>query len=128
MINILLNIIKETFEEKIFTSAEKTVLGLTSHIIGEEEFYNSLRDKFKIFFRENIKTIDLYEKENIGIDLKSIDKVTITNLKLAFKICNIPIFKNETIDKIIDIIELLEEKGNDITIGDFNNLKKEWEG
>jgi len=32
----------------------------------------------------------------------------------------------DTIEKIIDLTTLIEEKGNDVTMKDILNLKKEW--
>ena len=44
-------------------------------------------------------------------DHKSIDKVTTTNLDLALRLCDIFLSK-DTVDIIIDIVELIEEKGH----------------
>lgn len=56
---------------------------------------------------------------------KSIDNVTVTNLDLALRMVGISIDK-ETIDKIIDIVELLEIKGDDTSIKDICELQAEW--
>jgi len=56
---------------------------------------------------------------------KPIDKVTVQNLHLAFRMCNIDLPKTLT-DKIIDLVELIEEKGDDTTMKDIYNLQAEW--
>lgn len=58
--------------------------------------------------------------------MKPIDKVTTKNLDLALRMCNIQI--NYTIlDHIIDLVELLEMKGEQVTLKDISSLQKEWE-
>ena len=54
---------------------------------------------------------------------KPIDKVTIDNLDAALRIYGIVIARH-IIDDIIDIVQLLEEKGNDVTLNDIFNLKE----
>jgi hypothetical protein len=44
----ILKIVKEAFDEEISSSASETVLGLESHIEGEKEFFEKLKDKLKI--------------------------------------------------------------------------------
>ena len=56
---------------------------------------------------------------------KSIDNVTVTNLDLALRMVGISI-DEETIDKIIDIVELLESKGDNTSIKDICELQTEW--
>jgi hypothetical protein len=58
---------------------------------------------------------------------KSIDKVTTTNLDLAFRMVGIECDRDTT-DRIIDIVELLEKKGDKTTMKDICNLKAEWNG
>lgn len=56
---------------------------------------------------------------------KPINKVTTTNLDIALRMCNIEI--NKTIlDKIIDIVELIEEKGDMVTIAEICKLQIAW--
>ena len=55
-----------------------------------------------------------------------IDKVTVTNLDLALRMVGIS-FDKKTIDKIIDLVELLENKGDDTSIKDICELKVEWQ-
>ncbi|PHR23573.1 MAG: hypothetical protein COA36_16715 [Desulfotalea sp.] len=57
--------------------------------------------------------------------IKPIDKVTVTNLDLALRTANINVSKH-ILDKIIDLVELLEEKGDDTTIRDICKLQNEW--
>jgi hypothetical protein len=54
------------------------------------------------------------------------NKVTTTNLDLALRMVGISFDKN-IIDKIIDLVELLEKKGDDTTIQDIFLLQNEWE-
>lgn len=55
-----------------------------------------------------------------------IDKVTVTNLDLALRMAGIS-FDKKTIDKIIDLVELLENKGDDTSIRDICELQVEWQ-
>jgi hypothetical protein len=43
----ILKIVSETFGEEISTSCSETILGLESHIEGEEDFLKSLEAKLK---------------------------------------------------------------------------------
>jgi uncharacterized protein YnzC (UPF0291/DUF896 family) len=54
-----------------------------------------------------------------------IDLVTVKNLDMALRMCKIEI--SETIlDKVIDLVELIENKGDDVTIKDICELQAEW--
>ena len=55
-----------------------------------------------------------------------IDKVTTTNLDIALRMCNIQIHKS-IVDKIIDLVELIEDKGDDVSIKDICELQGSWE-
>jgi len=57
---------------------------------------------------------------------KPIDKVTVTNLDIALRMCKIQLDR-ELIDKIIDLVELIEDKGDDTSIKDICSLQVEWE-
>ena len=57
---------------------------------------------------------------------KPIDNVTTDRLDLALRMVGIT-FDHRTIDKIIDIVELIEEKGGETSIQDIEALKAEWE-
>ena len=57
---------------------------------------------------------------------KSIDKVTVDNLDIALRMCKIYLDR-DIIDKIIDLVELIEDKGDDATIGDVYSLQIEWD-
>lgn len=56
---------------------------------------------------------------------KPIDKVTVTNLDIALRMCHIQL-NRELIDRIIDLVELIEDKGDQTTIWDVCKLKAEW--
>lgn len=58
--------------------------------------------------------------------MKTIDKVTITNLDVTLRLVGIEI-DQYILDKIIDIVELLEIKGDDTTLKDISELECEWE-
>jgi len=51
-----------------------------------------------------------------------INKVTTTNLNIALRMCDIEINK-AILDKVIDLVELIEEKGDDVTIKDVCELQ-----
>lgn len=57
---------------------------------------------------------------------KPIDKVTVKNLDMVLKTCDIQLSKN-LLDKIIDIVELIEERGDQVTIESICELQDEWE-
>jgi hypothetical protein len=57
--------------------------------------------------------------------MKTINNVTTENLSAALRICQIDI-NYEILDRIIDVVELLEEKGKLTTLKDINNLKSSW--
>lgn len=56
---------------------------------------------------------------------KPIDKVTVELLSMALRMVGI-IFDDKTIDKIIDLVELLEKKGGNASIEDIVELQAEW--
>lgn len=56
---------------------------------------------------------------------KPIDKVTTTNLDIALRMCGIELHKT-IIDKVIDLVELIEDKGEDVSIKDISKLQAEW--
>jgi hypothetical protein len=56
---------------------------------------------------------------------RPIDNVTTTNLDIALRMCHIEI-SIPILDKIIDLIELIEDNGDDVTIGDVCALQASW--
>lgn len=56
---------------------------------------------------------------------KSIDNVTTNILDIVLKMCGYNL-DYTLIDNIIDLVELIEEKGNTISIKDIENLQKIW--
>ena len=54
-----------------------------------------------------------------------IDKVTTKNLDIALRMVGIQLDIN-IIDKIIDLVELIENKGDDVTIKDIVSLQQTW--
>lgn len=56
----------------------------------------------------------------------SVDKVTIERLDLCLRMCGYRVEK-EFIDKIIDLVELIEEKGDLVSIKDICKLEVAWE-
>lgn len=59
------------------------------------------------------------------VSSRLIDKVTVTNLDIALRMCNIQLDKT-LIDRIIDLVELIEDKGDDTSIKDICELQNEW--
>lgn len=57
---------------------------------------------------------------------KRINKVTVERLDVALRMCGME-FMKETIVKIIDLVELIENKGGETTIEDICKLKAKWE-
>ncbi len=62
-------------------------------------------------------------KANVSIRL--IDKVTTTNLDIALRMVGYQLDKT-LIDRIIDLVELIEDKGDDASIKDICKLQVEW--
>lgn len=60
-----------------------------------------------------------------SINSRLIDKVTVKNLGLAFRMVGISC-NEETIDKVIDLVELIEDKGDDTSMKDICKLEGEW--
>ena len=54
-----------------------------------------------------------------------IDNVTVENLNIALRVFGIQLNVN-VIDKIIDLVELIEKKGDSTSIGDIASLHNEW--
>lgn len=59
------------------------------------------------------------------VSSRLIDKVTVTNLDIALRMCGISMSK-DLIDKVIDLVELIEDKGDDASIKDICKLQAEW--
>lgn len=58
---------------------------------------------------------------------KSIDKVTVGRLDAALRLCSIQI-DMATLDRVLDVVELLEEKGGEASLGDIYDLQSKWKG
>lgn len=56
---------------------------------------------------------------------KSIDKVTTVNLDIALRMCKIQI-DTSLLDKVIDLVELIEQKGDKTSISDICELQEIW--
>ncbi len=86
-----------------------------------------IKDTLKLLIEGAIQTdtaikflLDLHD-----VSSRLIDKVTTTNLDLALRMVGIS-FDLGTIDKIIDLVELIESKGDDTSIMDICKLQSEW--
>ena len=55
-----------------------------------------------------------------------IDNVTVTNLDIALRMCEIQL-DEELINKIIDLVELLEVKSDEVSIFDICVLQAKWD-
>lgn len=60
------------------------------------------------------------------VNSRLIDNVTVTNLDLALRMVGIT-FDKRTIDRIIDLVELIESKGYETSIMDICQLQADWE-
>ena len=69
-----------------------------------------------------IKLSYVWIDDNRGLN---INKVTVDNLDAALRLCDITM-NRDIIDKIIDLVELLGQKGDNVTMGDITKLKAEW--
>lgn len=58
---------------------------------------------------------------------KSIDRVTVDRLDAALRLCYIQIDK-AILDRVIDVVELLEEKGGETSLEDICDLQSQWKG
>jgi hypothetical protein len=56
---------------------------------------------------------------------QGIDNVTTDNLDAALRACGYALDLT-LVDRIIDLVELIEEKGDDTSIKDLLALQKEW--
>jgi len=67
------------------------------------------------------------QKQDIRVTEKRrlIDKVTTELLDVTLRACSIAI-PIEIVDNIIDVVELLEDKGGKTTIKDITKLQQEW--
>ena len=84
-------------------------------------FIKSMKDMTK-------KKVSKKQKGNevlADVSSRLIDKVTVTNLDIALRMCNIQLDKT-LIDRIIDLVELIEDKGDDTSIKDICQLQSEW--
>lgn len=77
-------------------------------------------------FLGTMSTPQLVKNELRSQKEKPIDKVTVTNLDTALRMVGIT-FDHKTIDKIIDLVELIEEKGDDVRIKDILELQAYWQ-
>ena len=56
---------------------------------------------------------------------KPIDNVTVTLLDMALRMCGIEI-NPKILDKVIDLVELIEDKGEDVSMKDVCALMASW--
>jgi hypothetical protein len=63
---------------------------------------------------------------NPTVNNASIDKVTVDRLDVVLRMCNIHLSK-VIIDRVIDCVELIEQKGGGVTLEDAIDLQAEWE-
>ena len=60
-----------------------------------------------------------------NVNNRLIDNVTVTNLDLAFRMVGISCDR-ETVDRIIDLVELIESKGDDTSMKNVIDLQAKW--
>ena len=58
--------------------------------------------------------------------VKPTNNVTRTNLNLALRMVNIQISEG-LLDQVVDVVELIERKGDDVSIMDICELQRTWE-
>jgi hypothetical protein len=61
----------------------------------------------------------------MNTEKRPIDNVTVDNLDIALRMCQIQIDKS-ILDRIIDLVELIEEKADETSIADVFKLQEEW--
>ena len=68
---------------------------------------------------------DIEEMNKKASEKRPIDKVTTRNLGIALRMVGIQLDVH-IIDKVIDLVELIENKGDDVTIKDIVSLQQTW--
>jgi len=68
---------------------------------------------------------EIKELKDVKRKPSAIDYVTVEQLDLALRMCNIEISKT-IIDKIIDLVQLIGEKKGEATTKDVINLQSQW--
>ena len=112
--NMLDDIIKQA-EWELGSSDENTIAW--SLIKGRVNGYKHIQ---KLLYANDLITL---ERGNILPNL--IDNVTVTYLDQILKMCGIQIH-HDLLDRIIDVVELLEQKGGKVTLDDVTELQEEW--
>jgi hypothetical protein len=79
---------------------------------------------------QNVTALDCRKEDVIKHYLekkseKTIDKVTTSLLDVALRMCDIEINK-AILDRLIDVVEIITEKGGDVSLKDVSHLKDEW--
>ena len=93
-----------------------------------EEFNNRMNDLYAdrdCYSRGKIIELAKQHFKEVMDEGKSIDKVTPTNLDIALRIVGIQISK-DLLDNIIDLVELIEDKGGEATLKDVLKLQSKW--
>ena len=124
------NTTDEEVLKKLFTSDTNVNDNITDEEILKLDFFDFvgssavfMSDEGKINWYRNINPIINNKQTTMN---KSIDNVTVDNLSFALQGVGIEL-DIETIDNIIDLVELIERKGNCTTIDDVLELKKQWD-
>lgn len=66
-----------------------------------------------------------YDKYSVQLTQKRIDRVTTNRLDIALRMCGYEL-DYQLIDNIIDLVELIEDKGDEVSIKDVQNLQSLW--
>ena len=87
-----------------------------------EDYLGSIfNDEDYVWLRSSLESgMELYHQVE-----KPIDRVTVTNLDTALRLCGIEIHK-DILDKVIDMTELIEDKGDFVTLKDIAKLRISW--
>lgn len=97
-------------------------------LLYEQHGLNLLSSQMDDIIRIAIK---MQKSEPVQVDTpierieKPIDKVTIERLDFVLRMCNIQLH-SALIDKIIDCVELIEEKGEETSLMDVCKMQAEW--
>lgn len=75
--------------------------------------------------QDKIKKWRLQDAFSLKSETKPIDKVTTRHLEIALRLTGIYIDKS-ILDRVIDMVELLEDKGGSVTLHNIDELKKKW--
>ncbi len=90
----------------------------------ENPIVKTRKEYFEKTYGPNAQPV-MEEKAPLTVEEKPIDKVTTDMLDTVLRICNIQIDKN-ILDRVLDVVELLEDKGKLVSLSDISDMKALW--